>query len=411
MKVSVVTLGCKANQAEGYNIEKVLHKAGYKIVSISEEPDICIINTCSVTSRADKESRQLINKYLNKNIRVIVTGCYSEINRDKIKELYPSIEILRNDSKLEILRLIKPLDNVITTSYYHPRQRPAVKIQDGCNNSCAYCIIPSTRGNSRSVNPDKIIDEIVEYESIGYKEVVLTGIHIGAYGTDLIPQFLLSKILNFILRKTCTIRIRLSSLEITDINNELLDVLSDSRICKHLHIPLQSGDDNILFAMNRRYKAKDYIKIIDKILYLYNDIALGTDVIVGFPGENEAAFNNTKALLDELPFSYMHIFAFSRRPNTIASKLPLQIDENTKKIRSKILRNIGEKKRREFITKNIGNIKKVIIENQNSQGFIGTSEDYIKVLIPNNNNLREGLSIDVIIIGYKKNFAIGTPIN
>lgn len=411
MKVSVLTLGCKANQADSYQIEKILYNAGYQIVTKSEKPDICIINTCAVTQKADQQSKQFINKYLNKNIKVIVTGCHSELYGNEIKKSYPSIKILKNDSKSEILSLLKPLDNSNTASYHHPRQRPAVKIQDGCNNSCSYCVIPSTRGNSKSIPKEKIIDEIVEYETLGYKEIVLTGIHIGAYGKDLIPQISLSKILKLILKKTSDIRIRLSSIEITEIDEELLEVISDNRICKHLHIPLQSGDDNILSAMNRRYKVMDFIRTIDKILYLYNDIAIGTDVIVGFPGENEEAFKNTKVILEKLPLSYMHIFTFSKRPNTIAFEFPEQIDEKIKKIRSKILRELGDHKRRQYIANNISKIKKVIIENSTSKGFFGTSEDYIKVFIPKMVGFMEGMIVDVRIDGNKKNMAIGTLLN
>ncbi len=410
MKFTVLTLGCKTNQAESIRIERALCEAGHKITDISDKPDICIINTCSVTAKADQQSRQLINKYLKNNIRVIVTGCYSELNYEKLKCLKPTIDIIRNKDKTDILSILKIEGTGSKRLYYHMRHRPAVKIQDGCDNACSYCVIPMTRGRSRSMSPDEIIAEISHYESLNYKEIVLTGIHLGAYGADLMTRLSLARILKLILDKTKDMRIRLSSIEVKEIDDELLEVLSERRICKHLHIPLQSGDDKILRYMNRTYKAKDYRKKINNILYLFNDIALGTDIMVGFPGEKEPEFKNTKQLIKEIPFTYLHVFAFSPRPGTKADKLPEQIDEETKSLRSLSLRTIGDAKKREFILKNIGKVKHVIVEGKTCQGLIGTSDDYIKVLLSENDRLKEGMLVNIKLDGYNNGIAIGLPI-
>lgn len=407
MKFTVLTLGCKTNQAESTIIERTLCEAGHKVADITDKPDICIINTCSVTAKADQQSRQLINKYLNNDIRVIVTGCYSELNHEKIKRSNPEIEIIKNKDKSDILKTFKIEDTGVKEPYYHTRHRPAVKVQDGCNNACSYCVIPMTRGRSRSLSPGEIINEICHYESLSYKEVVLTGIHLGAYGADLIPGLSLATILKSILNQTKDIRIRLSSIEVKEIDDELLEVLADERICKHLHIPLQSGDNNILRSMNRTYKVEDYRQKINNILYLFNDIALGADVMVGFPGEKEPEFKNTQQLLKEIPFSYLHVFAFSSRPGTKADKLPEQIDEETKRLRSLALRVTGEAKKREFIIKNIGKVKHVIVESKTGKGFIGTSDDYIKVFLYHNDMIEEGMSVNVKLDRYDNGQATG----
>lgn len=410
MKFTVLTLGCKTNQAESNKIERALCEAGHEIIHISDKPDICIINTCSVTSKADQQSRQLINKNLKNNMRVIVTGCYSELNYEKLKRLKPEIDIIRNKDKTDILNTLKIEGTGSKEPYYHNRHRPIVKIQDGCNNACSYCVIPMTRGGSRSLSPDEITSEISHYESLNYKEVVLTGIHLGAYGADLMPRLSLARLLKLILNKTNDMRIRLSSIEVKEIDDELLEVLSERRICKHLHIPLQSGDDKILRSMNRTYKAEDYRKKINNILYLFNEIALGADVMVGFPGEKEPEFNNTKQLLKEIPFTYLHVFTFSPRPGTKADKLPQQVDEETKRLRSLSLRVIGDAKKREFILKNIGKVKHVIVESKTCEGFTGTSDDYIKVFLSENSRLAEGMSVNIKLDSYINDLATGLPL-
>ncbi len=410
MKFIVQTLGCKTNQAESYKIEKILLEAGYKKADISEKPDICIINTCAVTSKADQQSRQLIKKYLKNDIRVIATGCYIELNYDMHKSI-PNLNILKNNEKFNLIDTLFPKLDGIIEPYYHPRHRPAVKVQDGCNNACSYCVIPMARGRSRSMPFKDIVEEIIFYESLDYREIVLTGIHLGSYGQDFIQKVTLAQLLKQILRQTKKVRFRLSSLEVNEIDDELLELLDEKRICKHLHIPLQSGDDKILARMKRTYTTKEYKKMLDTIFSRFNDIAVGTDVITGFPGENEGSFINTKQIVEELPFSYLHVFPFSARQGTLAFNLPDKVDEETKMVRSAILRKIGESKKLIYINHNIGKIKAAIVETKTDSGFIATTDNYIKIYLPENDMLKEGMLINVLIDGSKNFYATGRPLN
>lgn len=415
MKIAVLTLGCKTNQAESIHIEGSLNSSGHQIVDITEKPDICIINTCTVTSKSDYQSRQLIHKALKINSRVIVTGCYAELNYEQLRKIHGDIEIIKNEEKDNIINILR--DNTLSNTLYnqHPlalsRHRPIVKVQDGCNYSCSYCAIPLARGRSKSILSDKANREIKYYELLGYKEIVLTGIHLGTYGLDLKPKTSLSNLVKAILKNTKIQRIRLSSLEINEINEELLELITDSRICKHLHIPLQSGDNSILKLMNRTYSVSEYASGIEKVLRKMPDISIGTDVIVGFPGEGELEFNNTLRLIESIPFSYLHIFPYSKRPNTKAISLQGHIANFVKKERAAILRNIGLAKKQAYLIRHLNSILEVIIENKCKDGLIGTAGNYIKVLLENQNNIQPGMLINAKISGYEDNTAIGSPVN
>jgi threonylcarbamoyladenosine tRNA methylthiotransferase MtaB len=417
MKIAVLTLGCKTNQAESMQMEHALNKAGHRIVEISEKPDMCIINTCTVTSKADYQSRQLINRALKNNSKVIVTGCYAELNREHLKRTYSNvIEVFKNSEKSKIINIISQdtsSDTKVLTAY-HPmtlsRNRPAIKVQDGCNYSCSYCAIPMARGRSRSIAVDDVINEIKLYESLGYKEIVLTGIHLGTYGTDMKPNKSLSILLDNILKNTNVSRIRLSSLEIKEIDDELIELLKEDRVCKHLHIPLQSGDDNILKLMNRTYSTKDFLWGIERILKKMPEISIGTDVIVGFPGEGEVEFENTKKLIESIPFSYLHVFPYSPRPKTKAATFSGQVAGSIKKERVSILREVGMIKKQDFIRKNIGKTLGIIVEGMSLDGLTGTSGNYIKVILKDSSDVEAGMLVNAHICGYKDDIAIGSLI-
>jgi threonylcarbamoyladenosine tRNA methylthiotransferase MtaB len=411
MKISIVTLGCKTNQAESLSIEKALINSGHEIVEPSGTPDLYIINTCTVTSKADYRSRQLLNRALRKNSKIIVTGCYSELNPDTIKELDDSIVVVKNRDKSTIFNLIDStgLDESKTLSLY-PRHRPIIKVQDGCNYSCSYCAIPKARGISTSVLLEDIINEIVSYESTGYGEVVLTGIHLGTYGLDMPRKKNLSLLLREILKATSSIRVRLSSLEVREITEELLDLISDKRICSHLHIPLQSGDDTILKLMNRHYTAADYRKGVENIAERFPDLAIGTDVIVGFPGEGEKEFTTTNNFIESLPFSYLHIFPYSVRPGTKALSLPHRVPDSIKKDRVAILRETGTSKHDLYIRNNLGRVLKTVIEHECNEGFIGTTDNYIKVLIKDMEFIHAGMLANIHLTEVSNGMAAGVPI-
>jgi threonylcarbamoyladenosine tRNA methylthiotransferase MtaB len=381
VKVAVLTLGCRVNQSESSQIEGCLRNQGFSVVSLSGNPDYCIINTCTVTAKSDYQSRQLIRRAVRSGAQVIVTGCYSQLRPEEILKIDTRIRIVKNADKLQD---IKALFKIISGSdlSYSSRSRPLVKVQDGCNYSCSYCIVHRARGKSRSVAPHDIIRQIQTYAETGYKEVVLTGIHLGSYGQDLDPQLALSQLLSNILKDTNIHRIRLSSIEVGEVDDELIDLLRSERICRHIHLPLQSGDENILRLMNRTYTSRAYLSTVEKIFYHLPDICLGADVIVGFPGEGKDEFARTKAMLDSIPISYMHIFPYSPRPGTPASVMTGQIDEIEKKRRFAELDDLNGKKRKAYISSQIGRVLEVVVEERQRPDLcLGTSGNYLKVEI------------------------------
>ena len=412
MRISILTLGCKTNQAESFSIEGYLKRDGNDIVDISETPDLCIINTCTVTAKADRQSRQLIYRALRNNAKVIVTGCYSELNVDEIKRIGAEIDVIKNSEKESIItRLTSYNPGNLRVNNRYPRHRPIVKVQDGCSFSCSYCAIPKARGKSRSESYDEIIKKINEYDASGYKEVVLTGIHLGAYGLDLRFKKSLSDLLRGILKKTSMTRIRLSSLGINEINDDLLDTISDSRICKHLHIPLQSGDDFILKKMERTYSAAAFIKRLEFITEKFPNIAIGTDVITGFPEEGDESFLKTCRFIEAAPFSYVHVFPFSTRPGTRAASFDGQIPDILKKHRVNVLKTIGDSKKSDYLTRHLNKTLEILIENRTAEGYVGTSANYIKVLIASDFDLREETLINVRVTGSRNYQALAIPLN
>lgn len=406
MKASILTLGCKANQSESIEIESYLRSAGYRIVDLNESPEICIINTCTVTAKSDYQSRQLIRRAIKAGSKVYVTGCYSEINKDEVERLDGLFRIIPNDKKYLIIKELTSKNSINTLYFTSSKSRYFFKIQDGCNYSCSYCIIPKARGRSRSLDPELIIERIREVSHY-YREVVLTGIHLGTYGYDLKPKLKLSQLIEMILKETPIKRIRLSSLEIGEIDEQLLELLSDSRICQHLHIPLQSGDDNVLGRMKRNYRVKDFLKGIYKIIERYPGISIGTDVIVGFPGETNEEFNNTRQLIESLPFSYLHVFPYSVRSGTEAPNLSPYVNDHIKKQRAAILRDLSSQKRLDYSKRQIGRILDVLIERRIDSYYIGLSSNYLKIKTASHNlplrdivNIRISELIDSELFGH-----------
>jgi len=409
MRVSILTLGCKVNQAESSFIESNLINLGFSIVNLSEEPDYCVVNTCTVTSKSDYQSRQLIRRAVRSGAKVIATGCYSQLSPDEIKKIDRAIDIIQHGDKYSIIKVLTGY-NASNNLIYSNRSRPYVKVQDGCNGSCSYCIVPKARGKSHSMTISDIAEIVAEFSLNGYNEVILTGIHLGSYGYDLRPKLKLSNLLTTLLEKTNIERIRLSSIEVNEVDDYLIALLKEKRICCHVHIPLQSGDDRILELMNRMYKARDFHHIIEKILKNVPDIAIGTDVIVGFPGEGEKEFSNTRHLLDILPITYMHIFPFSPRPDTLASKMGNQLHSMVKKERFTELNTLNIKKRETYMNLQAGRTLDVIIEEHGAENTsIGTSGNYLKVKVHSKEFSKKSL-VQVRITGVEKNMLQGIPI-
>lgn len=409
MKVSVLTLGCRVNQSESDIIEGNLKKFGWSVVDLSEHPDYCIVNTCTVTAKSDYQSRQLIRRAVRAGTKVIVTGCYSQLKPEEVISIQGVFRIVNNNNKLSIINmLVNNYESIAFSS--GGRSRPYLKIQDGCNFSCTYCAVPLARGRSRSLGTIEVIQRAREIEAAGYHEIVLTGIHLGSYGYDLKPKSKLSDILKTLLNKTNLKRIRLSSIEIKEIDNELIELLQNEKICKHIHLPLQSGDDAILSLMNRMYSSKNYLSTVENIIKKVSDIAIGTDVMVGFPGEGDREFKNTKRLLDSLPIAYMHIFPFSPRPNTFAYKLADQNTSSVKRERLNELKALSDRKRMAYMESQINKTLDVIIEEKGTDNTsLGTSSNYLKVKVSSNGYPR-GALVRVRISGVEENCLRGDSI-
>lgn len=424
-KVSFYTLGCKLNQAETASLANEFNKKGYFIVSFGEPCDICVINTCTVTAKTDFHCRQVIRKAIKiyQKAKIAVVGCYAQMSNDLIKD-FPEINlVLGSDKKFEIFKYLDDGQTVNAkgrnTKYIsmnpgtvEEHTRAFLKIQDGCNNFCSYCIVPYARGRSRSDTVENIFKNVHQLVEKGYKEIVLTGAHIGSYGYDLNPH----RTLMDLLKKLDIIpelkRIRLSSLEPLELEKELIEFASSSdKICPHFHIPLQSGDDFILKRMKRNYKVDKYVKIIDKLMINIPHAGLGTDIIVGFPGENAQRFNNTYQLIQELPFTYLHVFTFSPRRGTEAIQFSDNIDPKEKKERSIKLIALGKKKKYAFYKRFIGQNLKILFEkNTKNTSMYGFSENYIRVKTRKQASYFNKIT-SVKICGINGSFAIGEIIN
>jgi threonylcarbamoyladenosine tRNA methylthiotransferase MtaB len=402
-KFAVATLGCKVNQCESAGISETMTVRGMKLVPFDEEADCYIVNTCTVTGRTDYQSRQLIRRAIRRNPAavVLVTGCYAQRAPEEITRI-PGVRIVAgNAEKSRLSELIAELAQKkgpqvyvgdirnekrftpLGAAAFPEHTRAFLKIQDGCNAFCSYCIVPQARGASRSLLPAEVERGIASLVREGYHEVVLTGIHLGAYGRDLIPTTDLTAMVRRIAETEPVERLRLSSIEPREVTNELLSLIGSSGVvCRHLHIPLQSGDDGILNAMNRDYDAVFFRDLVQKIHDVDPDIAVGIDIIAGFPGETETAFANTLRLVEGLSVAYLHVFPYSRRPGTPAAAMPDQVSETDKKRRAEWLRRIGVAKRQAFAERSIGKPLAVLIEGKidKSTGFfVGFSDNYIPI--------------------------------
>ena len=352
------TLGCRANQYQSSALECQMTNVKYQMRKFGEEADIYVINTCTVTADADRKSRQAIRRALRLAKKVIVTGCYAKLNRDYLEKAFPEVEFQF------------PSYLIPHTSSRNPKIRANLMIEDGCENFCSYCIVPFARGKVQTRSLPEIRREAEMLVKAGAREIVLTGINLGAWG-DLRP----------ILDSLCSIpnllRIRLSSLEPQYLAPELIEFIAENpKICRHLHLPLQSGDNKILKLMNRRYTAEEYLKLVERIRRELPDCGITTDVIAGFPGEGEEEFQNTVNLINEVKFSRLHIFPYSARDLTAASKLPNQIDPKVKKQRFQVLDRIRKAQMNSFAEKYLGKEVEILVEQKGE----GLTANYIRVV-------------------------------
>lgn len=396
MKVSIQTLGCKVNQSESASIEGVLRRNDYQIVKHTDNPDICIINTCSVTAKSDYQSRQLIRRAAKSGAKVIATGCYAQLKPDEVSDIEGLDMVLGNSAKDELMKYLTNVSKNNTSvivdppsaplrsgPYYSNRSRAFLKIQDGCNFSCSYCTVPLARGKSRSLDEMSVIKAVDNLVADGFREVVLTGIHIGSYGVDLEPESSLLTLMDLITKNYSQIRIRLSSIEPQEFQQEFLHFIREGKVCSHLHIPLQSGSDRILKAMNRRYTTGFYEQLINSILTECPDISIGTDVITGFPGESDSDFNTTVKFIEKLPISYLHVFPYSKRPDTKACVLNNHNNDLVIKSRANRLREISKEKKYTYMKRSLGSVVNVIVERRigNNGFFHAISDNYLRIHI------------------------------
>ena len=401
---SVRTMGCKVNQYESAAMIEILVKAGFEPVRKGRTPDLTLINTCTVTHKADVEARALIRRAHRANPlgRTIVTGCLAQLRPDELIDL-PGVALILGHDRKEYLadylddpkqddgpRIVTPPpggEGLVPDLGFPEfgRTRAFFRIQDGCNGRCAYCTVPLARGPSRSLDMDNVLKGLDYYQGRGYREVVLTGIHLGAWGPDLSPSANLGELLTRI-EGIPGLRLRLSSIEPNEITPEIAGLLcSGRRICPHLHLPLQSGSNRILAAMGRPYTTGFFRDLVNGLARELPGLCLGTDVLVGFPGEDEAAFIETADFLAELPLSYLHVFSFSARPGTVAADMPGKIHPGEIKKRVALLRGLGQEKRQRFIQNCLGQVRDALIENTRDKATgltRGLTDNYITVIIP-----------------------------
>jgi threonylcarbamoyladenosine tRNA methylthiotransferase MtaB len=427
IKIALATLGCKVNQYESAGIIRKLTTKGFESVPFNCPADIYIVNTCTVTEKTDYQSRQLIKRAnrTNPEAVIIATGCYAQTAPEKLSNLPGVTLVAGSDLKERLPGIIeaamsstkeKPTWEEFSLKTlpgmgfdYDPdtnlpdHTRAFLKIQDGCNSFCSYCIVPYARGRSRSLDADQVIHRVSALVASGYKEIVLSGIHLGMYGLDFDKHCSLLELLNRIeMNVEGLSRIRLSSIEPTEVTEELIGYVAQSRtICHHFHIPLQSGSNKILTRMKRCYSNQAFGEVVRKIKIALPDAAIGIDVMAGFPGEDESDFTDTVEFIKGLPIAYLHVFPYSRRPGTEAARYPDQVNERIKKERARVLRLLGQEKRRFFNDFFIGRKLSVLIESEHDRETglrKGFSNNYIPVLIEGNPAAISGNKIvDVIV--------------
>jgi threonylcarbamoyladenosine tRNA methylthiotransferase MtaB len=401
--VSFYTLGCKLNQYETEGMREAFRKRGVRIVPFGEPSDICVVHTCTVTQRTDSQCRQALRRAarVSKDGLVVATGCYAQTNPEKLAQIEGVGLVVGTAGKAELPDLIErvldggpkiaigPRDELRRFAEWDVRglsghTRALLKIQDGCNQFCSYCIVPFARGPSRSRALENVLREAKQLVEAGYREIVLTGVHIAKYGLDLSPSLNLLDVLERLEGLEGLERFRLSSIACSDFSEHWIDFIARSKkVCRHAHISLQSGDDEILRQMNRSYGADARHEVISLLHKRIPGIALGADVIAGFPGESELQFERTRGLIEKLPLSYLHVFPFSKRPGTKAAGMKNQVPERVKKERAALLRGIGEAKRRAFAEQFVGQTLPVLFEGRRDRktGLLtGLSDNYIRIM-------------------------------
>ena len=413
-KIAFYTLGCKVNQSDTASMEGIFRRAGYEVVDFGSPADVYLINTCVVTNTGQRKSRQIINRAVRHNplSLIVVTGCYPQTAPEEVRAIAGVDVIIGNQERARIVELVEQalenkqteiLDNVqkmtVDTKFEElgvgtetDKTRAFLKIQEGCNQYCTYCIIPYARGPLRSRSLESIRSEVAKLVEAGYKEVVLIGIHLGCYGKELAKEgkhITLYDAVQAVLSVEGMCRVRLGSLESVEVEPRLLELMANEpRLCKHLHLPLQSGCDKILQAMHRPYDTARFTQLLQQIRAQVPDVAITTDIIVGFPGETEEDFATTLAFAEKCGFAKMHIFPYSKRKGTPAEKMPNQVDEAVKGERAARLAAVDEKLHQAMLKQMVGKTEEVLFEQPvNAVHMEGLCGPYLRVVVPGTEEL------------------------
>ncbi|MFQ6134059.1 MAG: tRNA (N(6)-L-threonylcarbamoyladenosine(37)-C(2))-methylthiotransferase MtaB [Armatimonadota bacterium] len=396
-RVALTTLGCKLNQYDTEVVREQFLRAGYQVVPFDQPADVYVVNSCTVTSRSDRDSRRLARqaKRRSPQATVVVTGCYAQTDALALADI-PAIDlVVGNLEKAHLADLLADRARGVRVSRidrqrrfdepcvsaFGEHTRAFVKIQDGCDSACAYCIVPHARGPSRSRPPGDVLDQVRRLADAGYREVILVGVHLGAYGQDLDDDVCLADVAESLVEIENLSRLRLSSIEPREVDDRLIALARDCpKVCRHFHIPMQSGDDHVLARMNRPYTSAVFAELVERIAEQVPGCGLGADVLVGFPGETEAAFARTRHLLEGLPLTYLHVFSYSPRRGTPAALMPDQVQEELKKRRCRELRDLSQRKLATFCDGLVGQTLHILVEDRpgNDGPLTGLSDNYVR---------------------------------
>ena len=410
VKVAFTTLGCRTNQNDTAEMQTVLEKEGFSIVGSQEQADIYVINTCTVTAKSDSSSRQAVKKSLaiNDGAMVIFTGCYAQNSPEEATQIPGLDVVLGNANKLEIAEAIKTQMNrlrqedtfgqplvhmsditqrwdfkTIPVSDFHGKTKAFIKVQTGCDEACSFCTVVRARGRSISDSRKNILNNVRHSLETGFREITFTGINLGTYGMDSHPPETFSSLVEEILDLEGEFRVRLSSINPMEIDDRLIELMAErDKLCPHFHIPLQSGDDTLLSRMRRNYNARQYREVVEKIVDRNPELGLGADIIVGFPGETDTMFENTRRMVEDLPFTTLHVFSYSPRKGTEAAGFTNDVPKTVKKERNKILTGLGNQKARQFQESLLDQTVPVLVENSRDPQtgrLRGHSDTYIPV--------------------------------
>jgi threonylcarbamoyladenosine tRNA methylthiotransferase MtaB len=428
----VENFGCRATQADGAALERQLRERGLTRAGSSTEAAVVILNTCTVTASADQDARSAIRRVCRNNpgARIIVTGCYAQRAPKEVAAITGVELVVGNSHKQKLADYVTPtIQNstfvsleelargsgsrvivgdifahtellaapVFDPGAFHEKTRPNLKIQDGCNNRCSFCVIPYVRGRSRSLKLEQVIREVDALVAQGYREIVLSGINLGRWGKELTPRLSFAGMLRAVLRQTSIEKIRISSVEPMDWTIELIELVASSpRIAKHAHVPLQSGSDRVLRRMHRKYRPWHYADRIERIRSAMPDAAIGADVMVGFPGESDEEFEQTRAFIEALPFTYLHVFTYSSRPGTPSAGMPDQVPVQVARERNRILRELAARKKREFMESFIGReVGGITLTHFDGEYTEALTDNYLKLLVPGKHEPNQWLRASV----------------